>query len=104
VIPEVYTILDSRGLDSRFLGYETVRAEGKVLCILRDGDLVDSGHEGERVEIILDQTPFYSESGGQVGDTGWMSNDALNIKIIDTVKYPKSLIIHKVKWLKGLSL
>ncbi|MFO8163968.1 MAG: alanine--tRNA ligase [Thermodesulfobacteriota bacterium] len=102
VIPEVYTILDSRGLDCRFLGYETVRAEGKVLSILRDGDLVASGHEGERVEIILDQTPFYSESGGQVGDTGWMSNDALNIKIVDTVKYPKSLIIHKGEVVEGV--
>ncbi|MBW2105370.1 MAG: alanine--tRNA ligase [Deltaproteobacteria bacterium] len=85
VIPEVYRMLDSRGLDCRFLGYETLRAEGKVISILKDGDLVDSACEGERVEIILDQSPFYSESGGQVGDTGWMRNDTLSIKIVDTI-------------------
>lgn len=102
VIPEVYRMLDSRGLDCRFLGYETLRAEGKVISILKDGDLVDSACEGERVEIILDQSPFYSESGGQVGDTGWMRNDTLSIKIVDTIKYPANLIIHKGEIIEGV--
>jgi len=102
VIPEVYRMLDSRGLDCRFLGYETLRAEGKVISILKDGDLVDSACEGEQVEIILDQSPFYSESGGQVGDTGWMRNDTLSIKIVDTIKYPANLIIHKGEIIEGV--
>ena len=102
VIPEVYRMLDSRGLDCRFLGYETLRAQGKVISILKDGDLVDSACEGEQVEIILDQSPFYSESGGQVGDTGWMRNDTLSIKIVDTIKYPANLIIHKGEIIEGV--
>jgi len=102
VIPEVYRMLDSRGLDCRFLGYETLRAEGKVLSILKDGDLVDSGCEGERAEIILDQSPFYSESGGQAGDTGWMRNDTLSITIVDTIKYPTNLIVHKGEVVEGV--
>ncbi|MBE9541307.1 MAG: alanine--tRNA ligase, partial [Proteobacteria bacterium] len=102
VIPEVYRMLDSRGLDCRFLGYETLRAEGKVISILKDGEVVDSASEGEQVEIILDQSPFYSESGGQVGDTGWMSNDNLRIEVVDTIKYPANLIIHKGEIIEGV--
>ena len=102
VIPEIYRMLDSRGLDCRFLGYETLRAEGKVISILKDGDLVDSACEGEQAEIILDQSPFYSESGGQIGDTGWMRNDTLSIKIVDTIKYPANLIIHKGEIIEGV--
>jgi len=102
VIPEVYRMLDSKGLDCRFLGYETLRAEGKVISILKDGDLVDSACEGEQAEIILDQSPFYSESGGQIGDTGWMRNDTLSIKIVDTIKYPANLIIHKGEIIEGV--
>jgi len=109
VIPEVYRMLDSKGLDCRFLGYETLRAEGTIISILkvgdpprRDSDIVDSASEGEQVEIILDQSPFYSESGGQVGDTGWMRNDTLSIKIVDTIKYPANLIIHKGEIIEGV--
>jgi len=103
VIPEVYRMLDSRGLDCQFLGYETLRAEGKVISILKDGEVVDSVREGKQVEIILDQSPFYSESGGQVGDTGWMRNDTLSIKIVDTIKYPANLIIHKGEIIEGVT-
>jgi len=102
VIPEVYRMLDSRGLDCRFLGYETLRAEGKVISILKDGEVVDSAREGEQVEIILDQSPFYGESGGQVGDTGWMRNDTLRVEVVDTLKYPANLIIHKGKVFEGV--
>jgi len=102
VIPKVYRMLDSKGVDCRFLGYETVRAEGKVVSILNNGEPVDSGREGERIEIILDQSPFYSESGGQVGDTGWMRTDTLCITIIDTIKYPKNLIVHKGEVVEGV--
>jgi len=102
VIPEVYMMLDSRGLDCQFLGYEILRAEGKVVSILKNGDPVDSGREGEEIEIILDQSPFYSESGGQAGDTGLIRTDTLRITIIDTIKYPKNLIVHKGEVVEGV--
>ncbi len=100
-IPEIYRRLDSKGLDSQFLGYETSKAKGRVISILKDGEEVDSASREEQVEIILDQSPFYGESGGQVGDTGWMGNDSLRIEVVDTIRYPKNLIIHKGRIIEG---
>ena len=57
---------------TEFLGYETETAEGVVLAILRDGARVAEAEAGDEVAIIVNQTPFYAESGGQVGDTGVM--------------------------------
>ena len=55
---------------TEFLGYDTEEAEGEILAILKDNQRVDSASSGETVEILTNQTPFYAESGGQVGDTG----------------------------------
>ncbi|MFB0532739.1 MAG: DHHA1 domain-containing protein, partial [Desulfatiglandales bacterium] len=49
-----------------------------------------------------DQSPFYGESGGQVGDTGWIGNDGLRIEVVDTLRYPKNLIVHKGKVIEGM--
>ena len=66
----LYGAIQARAGDSRFLGYETTRSEGRVVAIVRDGMEFDelTGH-GE-AEVVLDQTPFYAEGGGQVGDHG----------------------------------
>lgn len=100
-IPKIYRTLDSRGLDSKFLGYETLKEKGRVVSILKDGQEVDSTDKEEGVEIILDQSPFYGESGGQVGDTGWIGNDSVRVEVTDTIRYPKNLIIHKGKLIEG---
>src|SRR5207248_2957982 len=55
---------------TQFLGYSEVAGDAVVLGIILDGRAVDAAQAGDRVEIILDRTPFYAESGGQVGDTG----------------------------------
>jgi len=101
-MPEIYRRLDSRGIESEFLGYETLSAKGTVISILKDGEEVDSARGDGQVEIILDQSPFYGESGGQVGDTGWIGNDGLRIEVVDTVRYPKNLIVHKGKVIEGM--
>jgi alanyl-tRNA synthetase len=101
-IPEVYRRLDAKGLECRFLGYETLRVKGMVISLLKDGIEVDSASTEERVEIVLDQSPFYGESGGQIGDTGRIVNDSLRIEVVDTVRYPKNLIVHKGKITEGM--
>ncbi|HVJ70110.1 MAG TPA: alanine--tRNA ligase, partial [Sphingomicrobium sp.] len=59
---------------TEFIGYSTHEGEGVVLAILRDGDRVDDANEGETVTILMNQTPFYGESGGQVGDAGKLTS------------------------------
>jgi alanyl-tRNA synthetase len=71
---------------TEFLGYETENAEGQVLALVRDGALVDGAVQGDMVQIVLNQTPFYAESGGQVGDAGTLRNDSVTVEISDTRK------------------
>ena len=72
---------------TKFLGYETTTASGKVLAIVADDKQQDSAAEGSRIHLVLDQTPFYAESGGQVGDLGEVSNGSATVRIEDTQKY-----------------
>ena len=67
-----------------FIGYDTLESEGTVLLLIKGNDMVKSASEGEQVEIVLDKTPFYGESGGQVGDTGKIWNDDTHIDVLDT--------------------
>ena len=69
-----------------FLGYDTEVAEGQVLALIRDGVEVASAKAGETVQIVMNQTPFYAESGGQVGDTGYLRGTDLLVRITDTRK------------------
>lgn len=71
---------------TEFLGYDTETAEGQVLAILKDGALVDRAEAGEAVQIVLNQTPFYAEAGGQVGDTGTLTVEGGTARITDTKK------------------
>ena len=60
--------------ESKFCGYDDLQGEGKVLAILKGGAEVDAAAAGDDVQIVLDRTPFYAESGGQVGDVGTLTN------------------------------
>ncbi|MEO0703199.1 MAG: alanine--tRNA ligase [Pseudomonadota bacterium] len=71
---------------TEFLGYDTEVAEGQVLAIVKDGAVVAEAGHGDSVQIILNQTPFYAESGGQVGDTGALRTDTGAASIIDCRK------------------
>lgn len=83
-----------------FLGYDSVKSEGVITSIIKDGRLIEEAKEGEQAEIILDRTPFYGESGGQVGDTGIMRVDGTVIDVYDTRKF-HGLILHLSKVNKG---
>jgi alanyl-tRNA synthetase len=79
---------------TEFLGYETESAEGVVAGLVKDGKDVDSLKSGETGAIVLNQTPFYAESGGQVGDTGLMTGEGVRFRVTDTQKKAGDLFVH----------
>jgi alanyl-tRNA synthetase len=79
---------------TEFLGYETETAEGVVASLVKDGKEANSLKAGESGAIVLNQTPFYGESGGQVGDTGVLSADGVRARITDTQKKAGDLFVH----------
>ena len=86
---------------TEFLGYEFDKAEGVVLKISKNNKFVDSANNGDEIEIITNQTPFYGESGGQVGDQGIIFNSNCKINITDTQKKMGDLFVHIGKIKKG---
>src|SRR6201996_9049402 len=80
---------------TEFLGYETERAEGVVTALVRDGKEVDSLKAGETGSIVLNQTPFYAESGGQVGDTGVLTGEGVTFRVTETQKKAGDLWVHQ---------
>jgi alanyl-tRNA synthetase len=79
---------------TEFLGYDTEQAEGVVAALVRDGVSVDSAAQGETVGLVVNQTPFYGESGGQMGDTGTISGDGFRFEVTDTLKKGDGLFVH----------
>jgi alanyl-tRNA synthetase len=80
---------------TEFLGYSTETAEGEILALVQDGKPVASAPVGAEVAVVLNQTPFYAESGGQVGDTGLISaGEACRIVVRDTQKKLGDVFVH----------
>jgi alanyl-tRNA synthetase len=79
---------------TEFLGYETETAEGVVGALVKDGKEVESLKAGESGAIVLNQTPFYAESGGQVGDTGLITGEGVRFRVTDTQKKAGDLFVH----------
>ncbi|HEY4042837.1 MAG TPA: alanine--tRNA ligase [Rhodopila sp.] len=80
---------------SEFLGYATESAEGEILSVVVNGTEADAADAGTEVALVLNQTPFYGESGGQVGDTGTISGpDGLVVRVTDTQKKLGDLFVH----------
>ncbi|HEX2135477.1 MAG TPA: alanine--tRNA ligase, partial [Microvirga sp.] len=88
--------LRERAGASEFLGYDTEEAEGVVLGLLRDGREVESLKAGETGLVVLNQTPFYAESGGQVGDTGVMRGEGARARVTGTERKLGELFVHHV--------
>ncbi len=88
---------------TEFLGYETESAEGVVLALLRDGVRVGEAAPGDEVALIVNQTPFYAESGGQMGDTGIVFSAArAELAVHDTVKKAGELYVHLGRLSRGV--
>ena len=86
---------------TEFLGYDTEKAEGVVAALVRDGHEVAELNAGESGAVVLNQTPFYAESGGQVGDTGAIAADGVAARVTDTQKKAGDLFVHSVTVDKG---
>ena len=79
-----------------FTGYQQLRSSGKVLGLIRDGEVVKTLTQGDTAEVILDETSFYAESGGQDSDSGFISSDGLVLEVLDVQKPVKGLVSHSV--------
>jgi alanyl-tRNA synthetase len=86
---------------TEFLGYETESAEGVVAALIKDGHEVAALNAGDTGVVIVNQTPFYAESGGQVGDTGEMRREGVRLAVTDTQKKAGDLFVHAVKVTEG---
>jgi len=98
----VYANLAGRLPKSTFKGYETTRvSDSKIMALIKGGE-VESLNEGDEGELVLDRTPFYAESGGQVGDVGTMVGPTSALAVVlDTYSPAQGLIVHKIKVEKG---
>lgn len=90
--------------DTRFLGYAGTSGSGKVVALFKSGAAVDSLAEGEEGVVVLDQTPFYAESGGQVGDCGYLEGTGVRFDVRDTTKAGGAFLHHGIVAKGGLSV
>jgi alanyl-tRNA synthetase len=100
-ISDAYKNLSAAGVMPEFMGYDKISCDSKVLLLVEDGQEVQEATSGQMVEVVTEVTPFYGEAGGQVGDTGRIAGDDLDMEISDTIKDPTGLIIHKGKIISG---
>ncbi|HEX4693548.1 alanine--tRNA ligase [Sphingomonas sp.] len=92
-----YDLVEEKG-GTEFTGYTSEEGEGEVVALIKDGGRIDKAVAGDEVDVVLNQTPFYAESGGQVGDAGIASNDkGLKGRIFDTQKHLGRLWAHRMK-------
>lgn len=97
----LYSKLD-KSVKTDFVGYEHIECDSKIAFIIKDAEVADYAQEGDEVTIILDRTPFYAESGGQVGDTGTIRTSQGLVRINDCKKTPDGKYIHIGVVEKGL--
>ncbi|KAA1415314.1 alanine--tRNA ligase [Nocardioides humilatus] len=93
-------ILDANG-PTEWLAYETLETESRTLALLREGAAVRSLANGEVGEIVLDRTPFYAESGGQVADAGTIEFDGGRLEVLDVQRPVRGLVVHQVRVVDG---
>lgn len=100
VDPVWFDIQQAQG-SSDFLGYSLTESEAQLQAIVNNAKLVDVAREGEEVALIANQTPFYAESGGQMGDIGTIFTNTAECEITDTQKRANGLYVHFGKVTKG---
>ncbi|MGE7764412.1 alanine--tRNA ligase [Peribacillus sp. NPDC096540] len=94
-------VLGDIKVESEFVGYDQVAVDAKVAAIVKNGELVTEAQEGEEVQVILNQTPFYAESGGQIADKGTMASESVKVDVHDVQKAPNGQNLHRVTVVAG---
>ncbi|HEX9020887.1 MAG TPA: alanine--tRNA ligase, partial [Nitrospirota bacterium] len=100
-IKTIYKEIAAGVRKTTFTGYDALEGTAEIVAILKEEKKVNEVHEGDEAEIILDQTPFYAESGGQVGDKGELLGEAAKFMVADTVKPVEGVFVHKGTVKKG---
>ena len=95
-----YEIKDKAGATD-FLGYDTEVAEGVILALVQGGKQVEMAQAGELVDVVVNQTPFYGESGGQIGDQGTISGEGYKLEVTDTQKRGEGVFVHRARVAEG---
>ena len=86
---------------TRFIGYESLKGEATVVALLQGGKPIEEAGSPAEVDILLDRSPFYPESGGQVGDRGWISSEEGKAEVLDTTAPIKGVIFHHSQMKSG---
>ncbi len=79
---------------TEFLGYSSETAEGQILALVAEGKVVEQAGAGDKVQVVVNQTPFYGESGGQMGDTGEIVGEGFSLEVTDTQKKGEGVFVH----------
>ena len=100
-ISEAYKKLSAAGFKPEFRGYQMLTCESKVTLIVADGAEISEATAGQSIELVTEETPFYAEAGGQVGDTGKITHKNFEMEVVNTIKDPTGLVIHKGNIISG---
>ncbi len=100
-VPPVYQEL-AEWEPTKFLGYDTLKADSTILALIRHDDHGEEAKAGDEVEVVTAATPFYGETGGQVGDTGWITGPGYKLRVTGTQRLPNDLFVHQVKVEEGV--
>jgi alanyl-tRNA synthetase len=101
-VSAIYRKLSEGGIQSEFTGYHALTDYATVLVILKEGEQVEKARQGDKVEIITSATPFYGESGGQMGDRGEISTGSARVRVLDTKRPLADLTVHVGEVLSGI--
>ncbi|MBG9654404.1 alanine--tRNA ligase [Cytobacillus firmus] len=94
-------VLGELKTESQFVGYDKLQTNATIAAIVKDGQLIEEAHAGEEIQLILDETPFYAESGGQIADQGTLEAEGLKVSIKDVQKAPNGQNLHRAVVEKG---
>jgi len=98
---EVYRRLANEGMKTAFWGYEEVQSESKILRLIKGDEVVPFAVEGDEVEVVTEETPFYGEAGGQVGDRGVIFHEEFSLEVENAIKPAEGLIVHQARVKRG---